>query len=256
MGSEWKRMLLGDFINLKRGFDLPTTTRTNGECLVYSSSGISGAHNIHICEPPGVITGRYGTIGQVFYAPKPYWPLNTTLYVEDFKGNEPKFVYYYLKTIPWQQFTQKSAVPGVNRNDVHRLEVTIPPVLIQHSIAATLSALDDKIELNNRIIANLEAQAQAIFKSWFVDFEPFQDGEFEESELGLIPKGWKKFTFSEILTPKTEKDNSPDIPEYSVTNTGIFTREEKYKKKLSMTNSANKIIRRGDLVFGMSRTIL
>jgi len=79
-----------------------------------------------------------------------------------------------------------------------KIQFPLPHMEVQSSIAATLSCLDDKIELNNRIITNLESQAQAIFKSWLVDFEPFQDGEFEESELGLIPKGWKVGTLKDI----------------------------------------------------------
>ncbi|MEA5049197.1 MAG: restriction endonuclease subunit S [Eubacteriales bacterium] len=169
-----------------------------------------------------------------------------------------RFVYYYLcfEYARLASLANGGAQQNLNTGIIGGFQIPNPSLSIQHAVADILSTLDDKIELNNRIIANLEAQAQAIFKSWFVDFEPLQDGEFEESELGLIPKGWSIFTFSEILTPSSEKDNSPDIPEYSVTNTGIYARDDKYKKKLSMMNSANKIIRKGDLVFGMSRTIL
>ena len=88
---------------------------------------------------------------------------------------------------------------ALTKEMLENLELDLPTVEQQKKISATLSSLDDKIELNNRIIANLEAQAQAIFKSWFVDFEPFQDGEFEESELGLIPKGWRVGTLDEIM---------------------------------------------------------
>lgn len=171
-----------------------------------------------------------------------------------------RFVYYWLlsQSSIISQMVESTGI-GAGKLDLKRLqnlELEIPSDEMVNFIIGIADDLSDKIELNNRIIANLEAQAQAIFKSWFLDFEPFLDGEFEETELGLIPKGWSIFTFSDILTPSSEKDNSSDIPEYSVTNTGIYTRDEKYKKKLSMTNSANKIIRKGDLVFGMSRTIL
>ena len=105
------------------------------------------------------------------------------------------FLFYYF-TSPIgrgaiRSIAREMAVSGITGKDLANLLLRIPSLGEQLSIAAILSCLDDKIELNNRIIANLEAQAQAIFKSWFVDFEPFQDGEFEESELGLIPKGWR-----------------------------------------------------------------
>ena len=86
----------------------------------------------------------------------------------------------------------------VTVQDLKSFEVRVPPKSEQKSIADTLSSLDDKIELNKRINKNLEEMAQALFKSWFVDFEPFQDGEFEDSELGRIPKGWRVGTIPDL----------------------------------------------------------
>lgn len=110
-----------------------------------------------------------------------------------------------------------------------------------------LSAFDNKIELNQKINLYLERQAQAIFKSWFVDFEPFG---------GEIPANWEWLKFSSFLTTSNEKSNDPSLPMFSVTDQGIFPRDEKFKKKLSMTNSKNKVVHQTDLVFGMSREIL
>jgi len=93
-----------------------------------------------------------------------------------------------------------SAYPAIKPSDIECLNFSLPPLPEQKAIAATLSCLDDKIELNNRLNKNLEEMAQAIFKSWFVDFEPFQDGEFEESELGMIPKGWRVVELGDIAT--------------------------------------------------------
>ena len=110
---------------------------------------------------------------------------------------ENMFLYYYLtqQHIVDSLHTigehSTSAYPSIKPSDIECLDLSVPPLPEQKAIAATLSCLDDKIELNNRMNKNLEEMAQAIFKSWFVDFEPFQDGEFEESELGMIPKGWR-----------------------------------------------------------------
>ena len=136
------------------------------------------------------------------------------------------------------------------------MSVSVPPLIAQRAIAATLSCLDTKIELNNKINENLEAQAQAIFKSWFVDFEPFQNGEFVESELGLIPEGWELRHFGDFVIPRVERDNNPLTPMYSVTNTGIHLRDRIFKKQLASSQTRNKVLRKGDLVFGMSREIL
>lgn len=166
-------MLLGDLIELKRGYDLPKKQRVAGHVPLISSAGLSDCHDEAKVKGPGVITGRYGTIGEVFYINDDFWPLNTTLYVKDFKGNHPKFIYYFLKTINYLQFSDKAAVPGVNRNHLHKASILVPlNIDEQKQIAKILSDLDDKIHLNNQINQTLESIAQAIFKSWFIDFDP------------------------------------------------------------------------------------
>src|SRR6267378_4121236 len=170
MTRDWVQMPLGDVITLQRGFDLPTQDRKAGDVPIVSSSGVTGTHSHAGVCAPGVVTGRYGTIGQVFYIEKDFWPLNTTLYVKDFKGNDPRFISYLLQTIDYLSCSDKSSVPGVNRNDLHRIIVSVPELSEQRSIAKTLKAIDDKIELNGRTNETLEAMARALFKSWFVDF--------------------------------------------------------------------------------------
>ena len=155
--AEWKETILGEVVTLKRGYDLPQHKRESGAIPIFSSSGISGTHSVAMVKGPGVITGRYGTIGEVFYSPGSYWPLNTTLYVEDFHGNDPGFIYYFLKCINWQQFLSASAVPGINRNTVHKEPVTIPDLLTQRKIASIFQSLDEKIGCNKKINDNLAA---------------------------------------------------------------------------------------------------
>ncbi len=119
---------------------------------------------------------------------------------------EPYYIYLYLTQDSLTNYLQSiaeqrvSTYPALNISDLETLDIILPPLQEQKAIANTLSAIDDKIELNNKINQNLEAQAQAIFKSWFIDFEPFQDGEFVESELGMIPKGWEVVKLEEIST--------------------------------------------------------
>lgn len=138
-------------------------------------------------KAPGVVTGRYGTIGQVYYITQDFWPLNTSLYVRDFKGNDPKFISYFLKTIDFPAYSDKGAVPGVNRNHLHMAHVKIPPVTTQRAIARILGDLDDKIGLNNKINQTLEQIAQATFNSWFVDFEPVK-AKIEAKAAGRDPE--------------------------------------------------------------------
>lgn len=172
--SEWKDFSLGEVIELKRGYDLPKEKRKSGCVPIVSSSGVSDFHSEAMAKGPGVVTGRYGTIGEVFYVEEDYWPLNTTLYVRDFKGNDPRFISYLLKTLDFQAYSDKGAVPGLNRNHLHLAKVCIPGKTTQKRIAGTLSSFDSMIDLNRRMNQTIEAMVQAIFKSWFVDFDPVE----------------------------------------------------------------------------------
>ena len=153
----WTQKTLGEIVNLKRGFDLPSSSRVDGPYPVFSSSGQSGTHSEAAVEGPCVVTGRYGTIGQVFFSGAACWPLNTSLYSTDFKGNDPKFVYYLLKTIPWRDYLTASAVPGINRNHVHLCPVCVPDHETQTAISGVLGLLDNKIELNTKLNGYLAA---------------------------------------------------------------------------------------------------
>jgi len=158
-----------------------------------------------------------------------------------------------------------SIFSNVSRDQLSNLEIPNHSLPVQKKIAAILSSLDDKIELNTRMNNVLEEIARALFHRWFVEFEfpdaegkPYKSagGKMVESEMGSVPEGWDIVSFRDIITVRTEKSNDPDIPEYSVTNLGIYPRDEKYKKKLSAVTSKNKIVHQFDLVFGMSREIL
>ncbi|MGC6078018.1 restriction endonuclease subunit S [Citrobacter portucalensis] len=180
MGSKWKECELGDFIELKRGYDLPKSTRNEGSIPIISSSGFTDFHDKPMVKGPGVVTGRYGTIGEVFYSEEDFWPLNTTLYVVDFKGNDPLFVYYLLQTISYADYTDKAAVPGVNRNHLHKAKVKVPIYLdIQQKVAAQLYQLEKRVTLGKQINQTLEQMSQTLFKSWFVDFDPVIDNALD-----------------------------------------------------------------------------
>lgn len=218
MSAEWRTGKLGDFIELKRGYDLAQAKRIPGPYPLVSSAGVSDCHSEPMAKGPGVVTGRYGTIGKVYFVEQDFWPLNTTLYVRDFKGNDPKFINYFLKTVDFLAYSDKAAVPGLNRNHLHEACAVIPDKATQLEIAAMLGALDDRITLLRETNTTLEAIAQALFKSWFVDFDPvraklegrapegmdeatarlFPDS-FEESELGLVPWGWGIGILSDLL---------------------------------------------------------
>ena len=188
MGN-WKNGELGDFVTLKRGFDLPQQKREDGQVPIFSSSGITGTHSTAMVKAPGVITGRYGTIGEVFYAAKDFWPLNTTLFVEDFHGNDAKFIYYFLKTLEWSKFTSASAVPGINRNTVHKEIVSLPDVETQRRIASTLSMFDEKIKINTEINDNLQQQAMSLYAEMFLNSSDSNVTSGTLSDIAVITMG-------------------------------------------------------------------
>ncbi len=214
----WRETTLGEVITLKRGYDLPKHRRVEGAVPVVSSSGVTDYHSESRVPGPGVVTGRYGTLGKVFFIPDAFWPLNTALYVRDFKGNDPRFISYFLRSLDFSSCSDKAAVPGINRNHLHEEIVRIPATVgEQRAIAHVLGTLDDKMELNRRMNATLEALARALFKSWFVDFDPVRAkmegrdtglpkdivGLFPcrlvESETGEVPIGWEVAPLSNII---------------------------------------------------------
>jgi len=204
--SGWKECLLGDVITLKRGYDLPHSARSPGPFPVVSSSGITDHHAEPKVKAPGVVTGRYGTLGQVFFVSKDYWPLNTSLYVQDFKGNDPKFIALLLSTLSLGSQNAAGAVPGVNRNHLHAMEVCVPPLPIQRRIAGILSSYDDLIENSQRRIKILEEMARRLYREWFVDFRfpGHEDCRFVESPLGVIPEGWSTASIDQVCSRVTD----------------------------------------------------
>lgn len=220
MSSEWQECTLGDFVRLQRGHDLTAAEQEHGYVPIMGSAGPNGLHSKALAHGPGVVIGRSGaSAGRVHFSEVDYWPHNTCLYVTDFLGNNPRFAYYLLQTIDLASFNSGSAQPSLNRNFLYSIPLNVPARKIQDEIVEVLQALDDRINLLRETNTTLEAIAQALFKSWFVDFDPvhaklqgrapegmdeataalFPDS-FEESELGAVPKGWRIGTLADLAT--------------------------------------------------------
>jgi len=186
-----------EFIKLNRGFDLPNDKMVFGEYPVVASTNIKGFHNNFKVKAPCVVTGRSGSLGTVQYIINDCVPLNTSLYVKDFKGNLPKYVYYYLKTMHLESFNSGAGVPTLNQNHLHNIKLKIHDYSTQQKVADILSAYDDLIENNNQRIDLLEKAAQNLYKEWFVRFR-FPNHKQTKFEKGL-PKGWEARRLSEIV---------------------------------------------------------
>ena len=292
MGSSnhgsWKKISLGDVASLQRGHDLPDAERKAGNVPIMGSFGVTGTHSIAKVKGPGVTIGRSGgSIGVVSDIEFDYWPLNTCLYVTDFHGNNPLYVYYLLKTLDLASLNSGSAQPSLNRNFVHPIPVNVPEPDEQEQIVNLLSILDRKIKLNHRMNETLEALAQALFKSWFVDFDPVKAKDegrkpegmddataalfppaFTESILGPIPDGWEAIPFSEMIqligggTPKTSVSEywGGNIPWFSVVDapseSDVFViNTEKNITQAGLDNSSTKLLPTGTTIITARGTV-
>ncbi|MET4781608.1 restriction endonuclease subunit S [Glaciihabitans sp. UYNi722] len=148
----WKSTTLSQFVDLQRGFDLPSHKRVPGRYKVISSGKSSGSHNEGPVKGPGFAIGRATNLGRPTWSDDDYWPLNTVLFVKSFRDNDPKFAYYIFENLDLSGYNSGSVQPMLNRNHIANVEIQIPDVPKQREIAATLSALDNRIGSNRRIV--------------------------------------------------------------------------------------------------------
>ncbi|MEA3640660.1 MAG: restriction endonuclease subunit S [Lamprobacter sp.] len=129
---------------MKRGYDLPKKSRVEGSFPLFSANGVTDYIDQYMVSGPGVVTGRSGTIGKVHFIETDYWPLNTALYVEDFHGNDERFIHYFLTVFDLTRFASGAAVPTLNRNSLSAEEVCVPDTVDdQRRIVTHLDALTE-----------------------------------------------------------------------------------------------------------------
>ena len=160
--KKWKVCTLEKTATLQRGFDLPIQNRNPGSVPVFGSNGIDGYHDKTNLQGPGVITGRSGTIGHVYYSEIPYWPLNTTLYVKNFHGNNAKFIALLLESIRLWRFTAATGVPSLNRNFVHPLPVVVPNLDEQKNIIRVSEDFEMRLNAEQQYRDKLKLQKQGL----------------------------------------------------------------------------------------------
>ncbi|QSA98294.1 restriction endonuclease subunit S [Methylococcus sp. EFPC2] len=193
---------LGELISLQRGYDLTEMQRRPGNVPIVGSAGVHGYHDTARAKGPGVMLGRSGaSFGKVTFIREDYWPHNTTIFVTDFKGNEPLFVRYLLESLDFSSLNSGSAQQSLNRNFVYPVKVPKVSLPEQRRIAGILSAYDDLIENCQRRIKILETMARALYREWFVHFRfpGHENVPRVASPLGEIPQGWEVQKLGEIL---------------------------------------------------------
>ena len=242
-----KYYTLKDLAVIKYGKNQKDVASEEGAYPIYGTGGLMGYANKFLYDKPSVLIGRKGTIDKVRYIEEPFWTVDTLFYTEiNTELIIPRFLYYLLSNIDLNTYNEGTTIPSLRTETLYRLEFNIPDLPTQEKIVCVLSSLDDKIELNNKINQNLEQQAQAIFKSRFVDFEPFG---------GKMPEDWSLKTLSDISNI-TAGGDKPDIvsnieteeckiPIYSngIDNNGLYgyTTEPKISQE-SVTVSARGTI--------------
>ncbi len=171
--NEWIETTVGEYIPFIYGKNLPKSSRRNGNISVYGSNGAVGSHSEAYVYSAGIIIGRKGSVGAVHFSKEPFWPIDTAFFIKKQNAYELLYDFYLLKSLGLEHMNSDSAVPGLNRDNAHALKIKIPKEKnYRISIGKWISTLDDKIENNRQMNETLEQMARAIFKSWFVDFDP------------------------------------------------------------------------------------
>lgn len=249
----WREVKLGDMVRFQRGYDLPKSKMEKGDVPVAGSNGIIGYHNTATTRAPGITVGRSGNIGAAKLYKTDFWAHNTTLFVKDFFGNDEVFIFYLLQTIDLSGFNSGSAVPSLNRNYIHELDISVPQLHEQKAIAEVLSSLDDKIDLLHRQNKVLEDMAQTLFREWFVE----DNGE-----------GWEVFSLYDAIELVGGGTPSTSVPEYwdgeigwvsgrdvAANHKGIIPSAEKSISVEGLKNSSAKLIPRHSTVISARGTV-
>jgi len=249
--QEWRTTSLGSVVTLQRGFDLPARKRSNGNIPIVSSSGVSGWHDLAMVTAPGVVTGRYGTIGQVFFLDRDFWPLNTTLWVSSFHGNDPMFVYYLLQRVDFATHSGKSGVPGVNRNDLHSEEVRVPSSCAeQHRIAVALSDTDALIAKLKQLISKKQAIKQGMMQELLTG----------RTRLPGFTKPWRTGRFEDLAFPIRDRMSPTELtqPTLLVELEHVESRSGRLvaRSSASAAVSIKTVFKEGDVLFGKLRAYL
>lgn len=241
VSMEWKEDVLGNVLEVKYGKDHKKLA--DGQYPVYGSGGLMRYVDSKLYDGPSILIPRKGTLNNIMFVESPFWTVDTMFWsIINTDKVDPKFLFYSICKRDFASMNVGSAVPSMTVNILNDIQISYPKnIEDQRRIASILSSLDRKIELNNKINADLEEMAQAIFKNWFVDFEPFKDGKFVNSELGMIPEGWKVGCLGDIAEitsgkrpPKKSKDKTKElfIPLIGASDIMGFTSDVLYERPI------------------------
>ena len=219
LGMKFNRYALSDLATIKYGKNQKKVLSESGNIPIYGTGGLMGYATTALYDKPSVLIGRKGTIGKVKYVEHPFWTVDTLFYtIINTDIVLPKYLYYVMSLIDLNNYNEGTTIPSLRTETLNRLEFDIPSLVEQETILSCLNPIDEKIALNNAINNNLEQQTQAIFKSWFVDFE---------LNYGIMPSDWKVSQLGSIAKISTEVFSPAKNPNVEVEHYSIPAYDEK-----------------------------
>ncbi len=265
---------LKDLVNIKYGKNQKNVKNPRGEYPILGTGGIMDYADDFLYDKPSVLIGRKGSIGKVKYIEEPFWTIDTLFYTI---VNEnlviPKYLYYKLSQIDFNYYNEGTTIPSLRTETLYKIDIDLPKKNIQKKVVNLLNTIDEKIENNQKIIANLEELSQTLFKRWFVDFEfpdengnPYKSsgGEMIDSELGEIPDGWNVKNLKDIAFCqngyafyKLGYSNSGyfavDLGNININSQFVYTNKDKFISKDIIDEKKEKfILNKNDLVMVMT----
>jgi len=210
----WELKPLGQIVALQRGFDLPTQHRAAGTVAVIGSNGIVGMHDAAPSgiPVPGLMVGRSGSVGKLTYCHREYWPLNTSLYVKDFHGNDPKFLSYWLQLFPFKQYAEGVSVPTLNRNSINDILFPLPEKDDQRAISGALDVVARSIDLQTDLVTRSLELKRATMRDLFT--RGLRGEAQKDSEIGPVPESWEIKTLLELCTISSGGTPRKSVAEY------------------------------------------
>lgn len=265
---EWKEITLGEIAIFKTGKLNSNAAISNGEYPFFTCSPETLRINNYAFDQEAILLAGNNADGNfsIKYYKGKFNAYQRTYVITPIRGKvDIKFLYYALSLClkQFKNMSQGTSTKFLTVTILNSFSVQLPSISDQRRIASILSSLDRKIELNNKINADLEEMAQAIFKNWFVDFEPFKDGKFVDSELGMIPEGWKVGRLTEIASymnglamQKFPPENNEDsLPVLKIKELGQgFCGTDSDRCSCNIKDECK--IHNGDVIFSWSGTLL
>lgn len=242
----WQRERFNSRVSLQYGSSLPEVKREDGTVPVYGSNGRVGVHSKPLIKGPGIIVGRKGTIGAVTWSETDFWPIDTTYFVEHDESIDLRWLYHELQSLGLQRMNTASGTPGLNREEVYKLNISIPPLSEQKKIAEILESVDDEIQKTDEIITATEKLKTGLMQQLFT--RGIGHTKFKKTEVGEIPVKWSLLKLRDVVKFTNGKAHEKDIKEdgkyivinskFISTNGRVFKRTDKPLSPLSIGDIA------------------